>query len=200
MAETGPAARIAAGGAVAAVVAVPLLLALTDFHLEAAPAALLVSTVAGALAVSALVLQPLLAGRGRLAVHQVLGVVALALVLAHVGALMILAPDDALFAMSPDGPTRARMALIATIALVAVVLLGLLRRRLPLRGATWRILHAFLATLVIVLGFGHAILTDGALDGAGTAVLLGLGALALGAVAAAYVVRTRRAARGRPAR
>ncbi len=200
MAETGPAARIAAGGAVAAVVGVPLLLALTDFHLEAAPAALLVSTVAGALAVSALVLQPLLAGRGRLAVHQVLGVVALALVLAHVGALMILAPDDALFAMSPDGPTRARMALIATIALVAVVLLGLLRRRLPLRGATWRILHAFLATLVIVLGFGHAILTDGALDGAGTAVLLGLGALALGAVAAAYVARTRRAARGRPAR
>ena len=200
MADTGPAARIAAGGAVAAVVAVPVLLALTDFHLEAAPAALLVSTVAGALAVSALVLQPLLAGRGRLAVHQVLGVVALALVLAHVGALMILAPDDALFAMSPDGPTRARMALIATIALLAVVLLGLLRRRLPLRGATWRILHAFLATLVIILGFGHAILTDGALDGAGTAVLLGLGALALGAVAAAYVARTRRAAGGRPTR
>ena len=200
MAETGAAARIAAGAAVTVVVAVPLLLALTDFHLEAAPVALLVSTVAGALAVSALVLQPLLAGRGRLAVHRVLGVVALALVLAHVGALLILAPDDALFAMSPDGPTRARMALIATIALVAVVLLGVLRRRLPLRGATWRILHAFLATLVIALGFGHAILTDGALDGAGTAVLLGLGALALGAVAAAYVARTRRAARSRPTR
>ena len=56
---------------------------------------------------------------------------ALALVLIHVGALFVLAPDDALFAMSPDGPTRARMALLATIALVAVVLVGALRRRLP---------------------------------------------------------------------
>ena len=53
---------------------------------------------------------------------------ALALVLIHVGALFVLAPDDALFAMSPDGPTRARMALLATIALVAVVLVGALRR------------------------------------------------------------------------
>ena len=103
--------------------------------------------------------------------------------------------------MSPDGPTRARMALIATIALVAVVALGVFRRRLPISPASWRILHAFLAVLVIALGFGHAVLTDGALDGAGTPLLLGLGALALGAVAAAYVARTRRGrvASGRPA-
>ena len=102
--------------------------------------------------------------------------------------------------MSPDGPTRARMALMATIALVAVVLLGLLRRRLPLDGATWRILHGFLATLVIALGFGHAVITDGALDGLGTAVLLGFGAVALMAIAAAYVSRTRSARRTRGAR
>ncbi len=176
-------------------VALPLLLALTDFHLEAAPAALVLSTAAGALAVSALVLQPLLAGRGRISVHRLLGGVALVLVLAHVAGLFIVAPDDALFAMSPDGPTRARMALIATIALLAVVLLGVLRERLPMSGATWRILHGFLATLVILLGFGHAVLTDGALDGPGTAVLLGFGALALGGVGAAYLTRTRRARR-----
>ena len=175
--------------------ALPLGLALTDFHLEAAPAALVLSTAAGALAVSALVLQPLQAGRGRIAVHQVLGAVALALVLIHVGALFVLAPDDALFAMSPDGPTRARMALLATIALVAVVSLGVLHRRLPLDGATWRILHGFLAVLVILLGFGHALLTDGALDGAGTVVLATFGALALAAIAIAYVARARRAAR-----
>ena len=113
------------------------------------------------------------------------GAVALALVLIHVGPLFVLAPDDALFAMSPDGPTRARMALLATIALVAVVLVGALRRRLPLDGATWRILHAFLAVLVILLGFGHALLTDGALDGAGTVVLASFGALALAGIAAA---------------
>ena len=189
--------RLAAGAAIAAVVALPLLLALTDFHLEAAPAALVMSTAAGALAVSALVLQPVLAGRGKIGIHRLLGGVALTLVLAHVAALFVLAPDDALFAMSPDGPTRARMALLATIALVAVVALGVLRERLPMSGATWRILHAFLATLVIVLGFGHAVLTDGALDGVGTLVLLCFGALALGAVGAAYLARTRRARRRR---
>ncbi len=196
MAERRGGARLVAAALVSVLVALPLVLALTDFHLEAAPVALILSTAAGALAVSALVLQPLLAGRGRIAVHQVLGAVALALVLVHVGALFVLAPDDALFAMSPDGPTRARMALLATIALVAVVLLGVLRPRLPLDGATWRILHGFLAGLVILLGFGHALLTDGALDGAGTVVLAGLGALALAAIAFAYVARARRAARG----
>jgi predicted ferric reductase len=187
--------RVAAAVAIAVLVGLPLLLALTDFHLEAAPFALVVSTAAGALAVSALVLQPLLASRSRIALHQVLGAVALALVLVHVGALVVLAPDDALFAMSPDGPTRARMALLATIALVAVVLLGVLRRRLPLNGSTWRILHAFLATLVVLLGFGHALLTDGALDGAGTVVLAAFAALALAGIAGAYVARARRAAR-----
>ena len=195
MAERRRSGVLAGATAVGVLVALPLALALTDFHLEAAPLALVLSTAAGALAVSALVLQPLLAGRGRIALHQVLGAVALGLVVIHVGALFILAPDDALFAMSPDGPTRARMALLATIALVAVVLLGVLRRRLPLDGATWRILHAFLAVLVILLGFGHALLTDGALDGAGTVVLAAFGTLALAGVATAYVARARRAAR-----
>lgn len=179
----------------AAIVGLPLVLALTDFHLEAQPAALVLSTAAGALAVSALVLQPLLAGRGRIGLHRLVGAIALGLVIAHVVGLFIVAPDDALFAMSPDGPTRARMALIATIALVCVVLLGVLRERLPMSAVTWRILHAFLATLVIGLGFGHAILTDGALDGIGTPLMLCLGALALGGVGLAYLARARRAER-----
>ncbi len=196
VAEPGTVRRLAAGALVVVVAALPLVLALTDFHLEGQSAALVLSTAAGALAVSAIVLQPLLAGRGRIATHRLLGAVALALVLAHVGGLFIESSEDALFAMSPDGPTRARMALLATIALIAVVLLGVLRDRLPMSGTTWRILHAFLATLVIALGFGHAILTDGALDDGGTAVLLGFAALALGGVAAAFIARSRRARRG----
>jgi predicted ferric reductase len=83
------------------------------------------------------------------------------------------------------------MALIATIALVLVVALGIARRRLPVAASTWRILHGYLAAVVIVLGFGHAVLTDGALDGAGTAVLLILGGAALLTVAIAFAVRTR---------
>ena len=184
--------RGALGAAVLAVAAVPAALALTDRHLAGASTALVLSTTAGALAVSALVLQPLLARGGRIALHRLLGGAALALVLVHVGALFVEAPDDAWFAMSPDGPTRARMALIATLALVGVVALGLLRARLPLSAGTWRVLHAYLAVVVLALGIGHAVLTDGALDKAGTAVLLGLGALGLMAVPAAHLRRTRR--------
>ena len=61
-----------------------------------------------------------------------IGAIALALVLAHVGALFVESPEDARFALSPDGPTRARMALFATIALIGVVALGVLQGRLPL--------------------------------------------------------------------
>jgi len=94
--------------------------------------------------------------------------------------------------LSPDGPTRARMALIATIALFGVVALGALRPRLPLKAGTWRLLHAYLALVVIALGIGHAVLTDGALDDAGTTVLLVLGAVGLLGVPAAHVARARR--------
>ena len=179
-----------------AVVAAPIALALTDGHLASGPPALVVSTGAAALAVSALVLQPLLAGSNCISWHRVLGGVALALVLVHVGGLFLVEVDDTLFAMSPDGPTRARMALIGTVALIAVVGLGAARTRLPMSGPTWRILHAFLAALVIALGFGHALLTDGALDGPGTVVLVGLGMAALLAVVGAYRARARRARRG----
>ena len=106
--------------------------------------------------------------------------------------------EDTLFAMSPDGPTRARMALIATIALVLSVVLGLARRRLPFGPGTWRILHGYLAVVVIVLGFGHAILTDGALDAAGTVVLVRSARGALVLVGAAYVARARALKRRRP--
>ena len=184
------------GAAAVAVAALPVALALTDRHLAAASPALVVSTTAGALAVSALAIQPLLARGRRIARHQILGCVALCLVLVHVAALFVEAPDDAWFAMSPDGPTRARMALIATIALFGVVALGALRTRLPLSGATWRVLHAYLAVVVIALGIGHAVLTDGALDDAGTTVLVALGALGLLGVPAAHATRTRRARGG----
>jgi len=187
--------RLAAGGLAAAVVAVPLVLALTDVHLTGVPAGLVVSTAAAALAVSALVLQPLLASLGRITWHRALGTVALLLVLVHIGGLAVVSVQDTLFAMSPDGPTRARMALFATVALIVVVILGAGRGRLPLSGGAWRILHGYFAAVVILLGFGHAILTDGALDGIGTPVLYGLGAAALLGVTVGFVARRRRATR-----
>jgi len=184
-------AAAAVAVAVAAVVAVPPALALTDRHLSGASTALVASTATAALAVPLLALQPLLAGTGRVRRHRVIGSLVLALVLIHVGALFVESPEDARFALSPDGPTRARMALFATVALVGVAALGLLRRRLPMGARTWRVLHAYLAALVIVLGLGHAVLTDGALDGAGTAVLLALGGIGLLGIPVAHLARSR---------
>ncbi len=176
----------------------PVVLALTDPYMEVQPTALVVSTAAGALAVAALALQPLLAAwaaeRRRLRAHQTLGAVTLGLVLVHVSALFAVEVDHTLFSMSPDGPTRARMALIALLALLGVVALGVLRTRLPMARATWRILHAYLATLALGLGIGHAVLTDGALDGAGTPLLVGYGALGLAGVGLARAQRRKRTA------
>ena len=104
--------------------AVPLVLALTDRHLDGASTALVLSTAAAAIAIPVIAFQPLRAGRGRIDGHRLIGSVALVLVLVHIGALFVESADDTLFAMSPDGPTRARMALMATIALVIVAGLG----------------------------------------------------------------------------
>ena len=183
--------RALVAAAVVAVVAVPLGTALTDPHLAPGPPALVISTAAAALAVSALTVQPFLARGGRISWHRALG--GLALVLVHVGGLFAVEVDDTLFALSPDGPTRARMAVLATIALIGLVALGIGHGRLPLSGPSWRVLHAYLAAPVILLGFGHALLTDGALDGPGTIVLVALAAAGLAAVPAAFVARRRRA-------
>ena len=186
--------RIGLAGLIAVFALPPAVLALASPHLAREPGLLVASTTCAALAVGALAVQPLLAARGGRSVrdHRALGAAIVVLVLAHVATLLVLAPDDALFAMSPDGPTRARMALIATLALLAAAALGAMGPRLGLSRTTWRILHAYLAVLVLVLGVGHAVLTEGALDGAGTPLLLGLGALGVLGVAGAVLADARR--------
>lgn len=169
--------RGAAAAVAIVLVVLPAALALGSDHLAGAPLLLVGSTTAAALAVGALAVQPWLAARRR--AHVLVGGAVLGLVVLHVVGLFLLSPDDALFAMSPDGPTRARMALMSLVLLVVVVVLGALRRRLGWNRPTWRLLHGGLAALAVVLGVGHAVLTDGALEGVGTVVLLGLGVLAL---------------------
>lgn len=180
-------------GGVAAVAGVPFSIALGDAHLSDAPALMVLSTATAAMSVGAMAVQPWLTALRprvtRLREHGVLGLVVVGLVLVHIGALLVSEPDDALFAMSWNGPTRARMALLATVLLLATAGLGVMRRRLRLDAVTWRVLHASLAALSIALGVGHAVLTDGALDEEGTVVLLTLGIVGVGG-AVTRLVRT----------
>ena len=169
-----------------------LAVALTSSHLAGAPVLLGVSTVVAVLAVAGLAAQPWLP-RVRGNAHAATGLVVVTLVLAHVAALLALSPDDALFAMSPDGPTRARMALTSLVLLAVVVVLGASRRRLGWSRPTFRLLHGGFALLAAVLGIGHAVLTDGALEGVGTAVLVASGVLSVAGSGAGLLSRRRRA-------
>ena len=142
-------------------------LAVAAPHLAEGSPLLVVSTLAACVAVAALAAQPWLTRR-KVPAHVRVGGVIAVLVAVHVLALVLESPDDALYSMSLDGPTRARMALFATVLLAVVTLLGVLRRRLRWSAATWRFVHGSLAGLVVVLGVGHAVLIQGALDGWGT--------------------------------
>ncbi len=173
--------------------------ALASPHLRQASPSLVVSAVTAAVAVVLLSLQPFwaLLARSRPKVfrlHWSLGVLALALVGGHVAALAVLSPDDVWFAISPDGPTRARMAVLATAALAVVVALGVARRALSWSGTGFTVLHSFFAALALLLGVGHAVLTDGALEGWGTVLLCLLAAVGAAGIVGARVrgVRLRR--------
>jgi hypothetical protein len=188
-------ARGAALGLCAATTAV-MWLALGSTYLSAGPAVLVVSAVTAAVATVLIAFQPVwaLLARSRSAAlrgHVALGLTALGLVLAHVAALWVLSPEDVLFAVSLDGPTRARMAVLATLSLLAVTVLGVARRWTGAAPQAVQILHAFFASLTLLLGVGHAVLTDGALDGPGTAALLLLAALGVAGIVAARVVALR---------
>ena len=173
--------------------------ALASPHLRDAPSSLVVSAVTAAVAVVLMSFQPLwaLLAKSRpqvFGLHWSLGVAAFVLVGVHVAALVVLSPDDVWFAISPDGPTRARMAVLATGALVVVVALGAARRLLSWSGTGFAVLHSFFAALALLLGIGHAVLTDGALEGWGTILLCVLGAVGSAGIVAARTrgVRLRR--------
>ena len=149
-----------------AALAVMLWLTLSSSHLSAGPGSLVVSAVTAVVATVLIAFQPVLAllarsRRGAWRGHGVVGLAALVLALGHIAALWVLSPQDVTFAVSPDGPTRARMAVLATLALVVVVILGAVRRFSSVAPHAVRILHAFFAALALLLGVGHAVLTDG---------------------------------------
>ena len=179
--------------------------AMASPHLRGGPTSLVVSAVTAAVAVVLMSCQPWWALLAKspprvFRLHWLLGVAAFALVGGHVAALVVLSPDDVWFAVSPHGPTRARMAVLATAALAVVVALGVARRVLAWSGTGFAVLHSFFAALALLLGVGHAVLTDGALEGWGTILLCLLGAAGAAGIVAARVrgVRLRRVGVGSP--
>ena len=138
---------------------------------------------AGVIAMSLLLVQPLLAGghlpglsgqRGR-RVHRFVGGILVVAVVIHVAALWITSPPDVVNALVFASPTPfSAWGVIAMRAVIAAAILAALRRWLRLRPRTWRFAHTALAAVVVVGSIVHALLIEGTMETVSKAVLCGM--------------------------
>jgi predicted ferric reductase len=157
----------------AAVIGVPLAAAAASPLLEWRGPVYILGGFAGIVALSILLVQPLLIGgylpgpspyRRRRAHLWIGGVLVVALVV-HVAGLWITSPPDMIDALLFISPTPfSAFGVIAMWAIFAVALLAALRRRLGLRPRTWRIAHTLLAVVIVVGSVVHALLIEGAME------------------------------------
>ena len=126
--------------------------------------------LAGVVALSLLLIQPLLAGgylpglRLRLGrrLHAWVGAGLVAMVVVHVAALWLTSPPDVVDALLFQSPTPFSVwGVIAMWAVFAAALLAALRGRLRLRLMLWRLCHISLALVIVVGSVVHAVLIDG---------------------------------------
>jgi predicted ferric reductase len=199
-----PAALIWA--ALAAVIGVPLAAAAVSPLLEWRGPVYILGGFAGIIALSILLVQPLLIGgylpgpspyRRRRAHLWIGGVLVVALVV-HVAGLWITSPPDMIDALLFISPTPfSAFGVVAMWAIFAVALLAALRRRLGLRPRTWRIAHTLLAVVIVVGSVVHALLIEGAMETVSKAALCALVlAAAVKVIADLRVWRKRATARG----
>jgi predicted ferric reductase len=129
------------------------------------------SVVTGLLATSAMVCAVVLPSRIRslnrafgiesiIDLHRFLGIVTASLVLLHLACVVASDPTNAALLNFAEAPGRAQSALIATLGLVAIVLLAILRRKFELSYEFWRTTHIALAVLVLFTSAMHIVLLN----------------------------------------
>lgn len=158
--------------ALAVAILVPVVIAARSPLLAWRDGVYITAGFAGILGLALLLVQPLLAGghlpglaprRARLA-HRWLGVVLVALVVAHVAGLWITSAPDVIDALLFQWPTSfSPFGVVAMWAVFATALLAAVRRRLRLSPAAWRIGHTALALVIVVGTIVHALLIEGAM-------------------------------------
>jgi predicted ferric reductase len=89
--------------------------------------------------------------------HRYISLVAFALVLIHPLILFVVQSETLQLLNFFTAPWRARMAVLGTLALIALVITTIWRQQLKIPYEPWRTLHGVLAVLAIALGLGHAI-------------------------------------------
>lgn len=178
-------------GVLAALLLIPVAVALASPHLADAPPLRLVATSTGVLALGLLVFEVVLPGRprwivravgaGLMRLHRAIALAVVGLVVLHVGALFVYSPEDTLFALTPAAPTHSRLGVIALFCLGLTAALALVWRRLGLGRPQWRALHLALAVAILGTAFAHAVMVQGALDGPVGSLLLYSGMAIAGA-------------------
>ena len=169
--------------ALAAAIGVPIAAAAASELLEWRSPIYILAGFAGIVALSLVLIQPLLIGgylpklsasRGRRAHHWIGGALVAAVII-HVGGLWITSPPDMIDALLFASPTPfSPFGVIAMWAIFAVALLAALRRRLGLRVRTWRLAHMTLAVAIVAGGVVHAMLIEGTMETVSKAVLCAL--------------------------
>ncbi|MEM1039375.1 MAG: ferric reductase-like transmembrane domain-containing protein [Pseudomonadota bacterium] len=141
----------------------------------------------GVIALSLLLLQPLLIGnflpglQGRLGRvgHKWVGGGLVVAVIVHVGALWITSPPDVIDALLFVSPTQFSIwGVIAMWTVFAAALLATVRKRLGLRLMTWRVVHTALAIVTVGGTVAHAMLIEGTMETLSKAALCALVILA----------------------
>jgi predicted ferric reductase len=169
--------------ALASALAVPIGLAAASPLLAWRDPVYIIAGFAGVVAMSAMLLQPLLAAgylpgapapRGR-RVHRWIGGVLLAAVLVHVGGLWITSPPDVIDALLFVSPTPfSAWGVIAMWALFATALLAAQRKRMRRHLRMWRIGHTALAVVIVGGSVVHALLIEGTMETISKAALCAL--------------------------
>lgn len=96
--------------------------------------------------------------------HRQISFVALGLILIHPLLLFIFSPDTLKLLLFWSAPWRARAALGAVLALLAVVGLSVWRRRLKIEYDRWRIWHGILAMMAVAFALVHVLLVGHYID------------------------------------
>ncbi|MFW9263076.1 MULTISPECIES: ferric reductase-like transmembrane domain-containing protein [unclassified Nostoc] len=89
--------------------------------------------------------------------HRYISLVAFTFVLIHPLILFVVQPETLQLLNFFTAPWRARMAVLATLALITLVVTSVWRQQLKIPYEPWRTLHGILAVLTVGLGLGHAI-------------------------------------------
>lgn len=89
--------------------------------------------------------------------HRYTSFVAFAMVLVHPLILFWRNPDTIQLLNFPEAPWRARMAVLATLAFIALIVTTIWRKQLKIPYEPWRLSHAILSVLALGLGLGHAL-------------------------------------------